>query len=112
MIRTIFAGLLFLFSAVTFAAACGKALPIDHPDFCSSFKKTATCYCTSKGLPLPICQNMQALYKQMTSIYGSLEAACSRQVETTPADCVANWTCYKSGPNDKAKNCAKVCEPF
>lgn len=117
MIRTIFAGLLFIFSAVTFAAACGKALPIHHPNFCSSFKTTATCHCTAKGLPPYVCQNMKLLYGQMVAVYGSLESACAAQRETTPDDCIANWKCYKTGTatqkvDDIYVNCASVCEKF
>ncbi|WP_115705080.1 hypothetical protein [Legionella sainthelensi] len=119
MIRTICAGLLFLFSAVTFAAACGRALPVDHPGFCSSFKTAATCYCTAKGLPPYVCQNMQFLYNQMIYLYGSLPNACSSRVqqETTPEDCIVNWTCYKSGTGeqkngDTTVKCARLCEQF
>lgn len=118
MIRSIFIALLFLFDTVSFAASnCGKALPIDNAGFCSSFKSTAICHCTSKGLPQYICQNMPLLYKQMTTIYGSLDRACSAQKETTQADCVANWNCYKTGVaqqqvGDALVNCLSVCERF
>lgn len=62
---------------------------------------------------------MQFLYKQMINIYGTLEKACSplAQKETTPEDCIANWTCYKSGTGEQHNadtkiRCATVCERF
>lgn len=118
MIKTIFAGILFLFSTFTFAGACGKAVPIDNANFCSSFKKVAICYCTDTGLPAPLCQDMKMLYARMVSVYKTLDNACANQHHTTKEDCVANWNCYRLGTGQqqtddhRIANCKSVCERF
>ena len=121
MIRTIFAGLLFLISTYAAAAACGKAVPIDNQNFCADFKVKASCYCTNAGLPSAFCQNMKTLYSRMLGVYRTLENACANQTHTSPSDCIANWNCYRLGtgqqPVDEAgqsrvANCLHVCERF
>ena len=102
MIRRTFAGLMCLFSVSTFS--CGNAVPTNDVNFCASFKKVATCYCTSSGLPAGMCQDMNMLYARMVSVYGSLDKACAAQPYTTKQDCLDNWNCYRLGGVDSRGN--------
>lgn len=117
MIRNFFAGLLCLFSTITFGA-CGDAKPVNDVGFCSSFKSVATCYCTTAGLPKPLCTDMKMLYTRIVSIYGSLEKGCANQRNTTPQNCIANWNCYRLGKaqqttsDGKTVECLTACEKF
>jgi hypothetical protein len=114
MIRRIFAVLLCFFSVSTFAFACNKALPTDNPNFCSSFKTAAICYCTSSGLPPMMCQDMKMLYARLISVFGSLQKTCEYQKHTSTQDCMDNWNCYRLGGVDShGKACSstrKACE--
>ena len=118
MIKTLFAGILFLLSSLAVASVCGNALPIDNPAFCSSFKKVAICYCTGTGLPAPLCQDMRMLYARMIAVYRTLENACAHQSHTSKENCVANWNCYRTGigkqqtDDHRIANCLSVCERF
>lgn len=82
------------------AFACTNALPTNDPGFCPSFKVAATCYCTSSGLPAGMCQDMNALYSRMLSVFGSLQKACEYQRYTSTQDCMDNWNCYLFGGID------------
>lgn len=100
--------LLLIMSSFSFASgsvlptnfACGSALPTNNVNFCSSFEKVAPCYCTSSGLPSGMCQDMDALYKRMIAVFGTLKKACEYQKYTSTQDCVDNWTCYRFGGVD------------
>lgn len=100
MIKKMATAFLFLVSSSVFSFDCSKALPTDHPNFCPSFKTVAICYCTSSGLPAGMCQDMNALYNRMISVFGSLQRACEFQKYTTPQDCMDNWNCYRFGGVD------------
>lgn len=101
MKRGIFACLMYVFSLSVFSAvSCGNALPTNDVNFCSSFKVVAKCYCTSSGLPGPMCEDMNVLYARMVSVYGSLDKACTAQRYTTKQDCLDNWNCYRRGGVD------------
>lgn len=82
------------------AYSCNNAVPTDDPTFCESFKSVAICYCTSSGLPGIMCQDMNMLYRRMTSIFGSLDKACQYQKHTSKQDCLDNWNCYRTGGID------------
>jgi len=110
MMKKIFIAMMFFISTESFS--CNNALPTDDPNFCSSFKSVATCYCTSSGLPSGMCQNMNTLYARMISIFGSLQKACEYQTSTTPQDCVNNWNCYLNGGVDSfGKSCSSTRMP-
>jgi hypothetical protein len=86
--------------------ACNNALPTDHIDFCPSFKNVAICYCTSSGLPSGMCQDMNALYNRLMSVFGTLRKACEYQHYTSTQDCMDNWNCYRLGGTDSQ---GKIC---
>jgi hypothetical protein len=106
-ITTLAVFLILLASSVHVVAACpGAALP-SSPAFCSSFKKSAECHCTSSGLPKSICGNMHQLYQRMLALFGSLERACAYQRETPAQVCIDSWNCYRLGGKDsKGKLCS------
>lgn len=107
MIKKFIIACLYCFSAASFA--CSGALPTDHAGFCASFKATASCYCTASGMPAGMCQDMNALYRRMTSVFGSLEGACRYQKNTTYQQCMDDWTCYRSGGTDsRGKLCSST----
>ncbi len=102
-----------LVNSTNVLAACpGAALP-SSPAFCSSFKVSAQCHCTSNGLPKSICSNMQQLYQRMLGIFGTLERACAYQRETSAQVCIDSWNCYRKGGKDsKGRLCSgtgKAC---
>jgi hypothetical protein len=90
------------FSAFALTASslkvCPQSTPIEHPQFCATFKEAATCRCTEMGLPRSVCENMNTVYQLMKDRFGSIEAACKWQADTshdtTVADCVAKWNAY------------------
>ena len=107
MINRIFVIFICFFSVSAFAysdalpaIACPNALPTNDVNFCSSFKSVATCYCTSSGLPSGMCQDVNALYNRMISVFGSLQKACEYQHYTSTQDCMDNWNCYRLGGVD------------
>jgi hypothetical protein len=89
-----------LFLAHAAFAGCPNALPTNDVNFCPSFRIAATCYCTASGLPAAMCQNMNALYSRMLSVFGSLQNACDYQHYTSAQDCMDNWNCYLQGGVD------------
>ena len=104
MIKVFFTAVFFFFS--TLALACNRAAPTDSPQFCTSFKAAASCYCTSSGLPTGMCQDMNALYSRMLFIFGTLQRACEYQKYTSTQDCIDNWNCYlRGGIDSKGKLC-------
>lgn len=112
MVKGIGFTLLFFVNSCVFAFACSKALPTDNPQFCSSFKVAATCYCTSSGLPAGMCQDMDTLYKRMLGVFGTLKKACEYQKHTTPQDCMDNWNCFRFGGVDsRGKLCGGTKQP-
>ncbi|CEG56331.1 hypothetical protein [Legionella fallonii] len=98
MIKRIVILSLYLFSLSSFA--CDKALPTNDVNFCASFKVAATCYCTTSGLPTGLCQDMNALYNRMITVFGTLRKACEYQRYTSTEDCMDNWNCYRFGGVD------------
>lgn len=99
--KKIFIILSFLaFSAVSHANHCSDALPTNTNGFCNSFKSVAACYCTSKGLPRGMCNDMKTIYKRMIGFYGSIENACRFQRDTTTQTCIDDWNCYLYGGVD------------
>lgn len=92
--------IVFLLSLPSFAAtivSCPPAADVSTAGFCSSFKLTAQCHCTSSGLPKGMCMNMKSLYDRMTSIFGSVRRACEYQRDTSTQNCIDSWNCYRSG---------------
>lgn len=79
---------------------CGKAPPPSDPNFCGAFRQIAQCHCTSSGLPSELCVNMDDLYDQMISIFGSQQNACSFQQDTPYQTCMDDWNCYRLGGKD------------
>lgn len=104
MFKKLFLGLLCLCSLSAFS--CDRAVPTDDVNFCSSFKKVATCHCTSSGLPSGMCQDMNALYNRMIAVFGTLQKACEYQKHTNTQDCMNNWNCYRLGGIDST---GKIC---
>ena len=98
MIKRIIVVLMYFFSMSAFS--CSNALPTNDVNFCPSFKSVATCYCTSSGLPAGMCQDMNALYNRMISVFGTLRKACEYQHYTSTQDCIDNWNCYRLGGID------------
>lgn len=128
MIKKNFLLIFMLFSVSAFAAdknnsqsasamlACPKASATDSSNFCSTFNEAATCYC-SQSLPPSLCQNMKALYKRMTDLFGDLDRACeyaARTQNTTKQECMDGWNCYiKGGTDSTGKSCSgtgRACE--
>lgn len=110
MIKKIIAGLLLGISFSTFA--CTNAFPTDNPNFCTSFKAAATCYCTASGVPFGMCQDMHVLYNRMIVVFKNLRKACEYQHYTTTQDCVDNWTCYLAGGVDsQGRKCSSTGIP-
>lgn len=103
MLKTLTAALLFIFSVSTFA--CINAQPTNDVNFCASFKVAATCYCSLSAPPV-MCQDMNAIYNRMISVFGSLQEACRFQRYTSMQDCIDNWNCYKLGGKDSR---GRVC---
>jgi hypothetical protein len=97
MVKGIGAICLFFLCTCVFAGNCSKAAPPESVAFCSTFKVAATCYCTSSGLPSGMCQDLEALYKRMISVFGDLKTACQYQRNTTTQDCIDSWNCYRVG---------------
>jgi hypothetical protein len=94
--------------------ACERALPVDHPQFCLSFKSVASCHCTTSGLPYGMCQDVHMLYNRMIAVFKTLEKACQYQQHTSPQDCMNNWNCYlKGGVDSEGHLCSstgRACE--
>ena len=97
MIKNVLAVFIYFFSVASFA--CTNALPTDNPNFCSSFKTAAACYC-ALSIPAPMCQDMNVIYNRMIAYFGTLQAACQFQKHTTTQDCIDNWNCYRQGGVD------------
>jgi hypothetical protein len=110
MKKGIIVGLTLFFNINVFS--CPMALPTDNVNFCSSFKTAAICHCTSSGLPSGMCQDLNALYSRMISIFGSLKKACEYQKHTSTQDCIDNWNCYRLGGVDsQGKLCSSTKLP-
>ncbi|MDR3491213.1 MAG: hypothetical protein P4M12_04115 [Gammaproteobacteria bacterium] len=80
--------------------ACGQALPVTNPSFCSSFQVVAQCHCTASGLPAGMCNDMNLLYQRMISMFGSIQRACEYQHDTSIQNCINDWSCYRNGGTD------------
>lgn len=102
MFKGIISGFLYILSASAMAntLACPYAKATDDVNFCPSFRTAAVCHCTSSGLPPTMCQDMNAIYNRMLSVFGSLQRACEYQKATTTQDCIDNWNCYRLGGID------------
>lgn len=96
----IFAAVALCFLGSSSFAACDQALPTSSPNFCPSFKTVAICHCTSSGLPGFMCQDMNALYSRMISIFGSVQKACEYQKDVPARTCMDDWNCYRNGGKD------------
>lgn len=90
----------FLTASVFAATTCPQASPTNSPGFCSTFKSSAECHCTSKGMPKGMCADMNLLYNRMISMFGTLERACQFQHDTSTQNCIDDWNCYRVGGND------------
>lgn len=100
MIKRLVALAFFLFNCSGFATTiCPSALPTTDPNFCTSFKTAATCYC-SNTLPQKMCENIDKIYQLMIAQYGSIEIACKFQKETPTQTCIDDWRCYRTGGKD------------
>ena len=89
--------LLLTTSSFALNLSCPQASTSGNSEFCSSFKRTAQCYCTSAGLPAGMCNDMGVIYKRMVTLYGSVERACKFQRQTSTQECLDDWHCYRSG---------------
>lgn len=94
---------LFAFAPI---AACPQALPTSDANFCPTFKQSAICFCTSKGVPASMCQDVNKIYSRMISMYGSQQRACQRQKETSYQVCMDDWNCFRQGGTDST---GKLC---
>lgn len=86
-----------LFAGAPVLSNCTPSLPTEHPDFCASFKSSASCHCMESGLPRGTCQNMDTVYRLMMARFGSLQRACEYQHNTSTQECIDDWTCYRQG---------------
>lgn len=93
------------FAGDTFLA-CPQALPTDNPNFCPSFRTSATCHCTAKGMPKSLCQDLDKMYDRMVGMFGSLQKACAFQKDTPTQTCIDDWNCYRLGGKDSQ---GKLC---
>lgn len=96
--------LMCLVSASSFAAAenvmCSRSVPTTDSNFCPSFAEATRCYCASH-LPSSMCKDVNAIYKRMIAVYGSLEHACAAHERQAPKqDCIDAWNCYRNGGRD------------
>ena len=99
-----FVALIGLYSGLSLA--CTNAAPLDDPQFCTSFRTSASCFCIESGLPSSACNDLNKLYDRMLFVYHSLENACAHQKQTTPQNCVDAWTCFRNGGTDSQ---GKLC---
>lgn len=106
MKRSLIGLLSTVISSFTFAnyTVCPQAVPASNPTFCASFKAVAACHCTSSGLPSSMCNDMNAIYSRMISIFGSVQKACAYQKDTTTRICIDDWNCYRYGGVDSYGN--------
>ncbi|OGT35172.1 MAG: hypothetical protein A3F11_10985 [Gammaproteobacteria bacterium RIFCSPHIGHO2_12_FULL_37_14] len=81
-------------------SSCPLGLPDDQSGFCSSFRTIAECHCVESGLPKGMCQDMNALYNRMISIFGSVQKACEYQHDTATQICIDDWACFRQGGKD------------
>lgn len=89
------------FAATTSAPlACAKAVAPSNPGFCPSFKSVAACQCVTRGMPATLCNDMGKLHAKMISMFGTIQAACNYQKDTTPQECMDDWSCYLNGGKD------------
>ncbi len=88
--------LLSIFSASTLFA-CPMATPPTTAEFCSSFKVAAQCHCSTSGLPVRMCQDMNIIYERMLAVFRDVKKACEFQHETTAQNCIDSWHCYRNG---------------
>jgi hypothetical protein len=103
--------LLCLTSIVAFS--CSNAKATNEVGFCDSFKEEVFCHCVAKGWPKQMCENMDFLYKSMINFYDTLDNACHAQNDTTHANCMDNWNCYRKGGlnthNEKCSSTGLAC---
>jgi hypothetical protein len=104
ILLTFFSG--FSFFAASAYSNCPPSLPDDNVNFCASFQQVAECHCVQSGLPKKMCQDMNTLYNRMVSVFGSLQATCRYQHDTSVQLCVDNWNCYRQGGQDSS---GKLC---
>lgn len=127
--KLVFTGILLFFCSLTSATAgmsflklfipkthpsCTKAAPPYDKNFCSAFKSTATCACSSSGMPRSQCQDMKKLHERMLMVFDTVQKACEYQHDTSKAECMDGWKCYLSGGKDsQGRLCqasGKACE--
>src|SRR5689334_4606211 len=90
--------------ATDFYSNCPQALPTNDANFCSSFKSVAECHCIESGLPKKMCQDVEAIYVRMISMFGSVQKACQYQHDTSTRNCIDDWNCYRTGGKDSYGN--------
>jgi hypothetical protein len=103
--------LLTCFSSISCFAisSCPPAASTASPGFCTSFAKSAICYCTLTGLPGGMCSNLGILYGRMIGMFGSLANACAHQHDTTQQNCIDSWNCYRyGGTNSQGQLCSSL----
>ena len=116
MLRSVIMSLTIFLSLNGYTAsnACPPSSSTNTINFCSSFKASAECYCTSSGLPKGMCNNMTQLYNRMISMFGSLQRACEFQHNTPTQNCIDDWNCYRNGGNNSqnelCSSTGKACE--
>lgn len=95
------AGLRFLqvFVAHTHPNCAHAALP-NQRNFCAGFRASASCYCTSAGLPNSMCQDISHIYQRMLLVFDSVQKACEFQHDTNKQICMDSWKCYREGGKD------------
>lgn len=112
-ILTLFATFLSFSLFASPISMCNQALPTTNPEFCASFKSSATCHCMESGLPRGTCQNMETIYMLMMARFGSIQRACEFQHDTSTQECIDDWSCYrKGGKNTQGGLCSatgKAC---
>jgi hypothetical protein len=93
-------------SAPQLALGCPMAFPTNDPRFCPSFQAAATCRCIAQGVPQGMCKDTNVIYDRMIAMFKTVERACNFQHDTTPQECMDDWSCYrKGGVDSKGRLC-------
>jgi hypothetical protein len=88
---------------------CEAGMPTTHANFCPSFKKSASCACTSSGMPKSFCGDMKALHKRMLMVFDTQKNACTYQRDVSVKECMDGWNCYlNGGKNSDGSPCQRT----
>jgi hypothetical protein len=79
---------------------CAHAASPHQRQFCATFKASASCYCTSSGLPASMCQDIERIYQRMLLVFDNVQKACEFQQDTSQQICMDSWKCYRLGGKD------------